>query len=354
MDSFRIDSHKLIYHIPRVYRWLQGKDIYPIYIEIGLCGGCNQRCTFCAFDYLKYKPYILDEKCLNNFISSAGRNGVKSIMYAGEGEPLLHKRVAEIVCFTRKNNIDVAITSNAVMFSKNLAERCLPYLSWFRASINAGTPQMYSLIHKANSQDFNTVLNNLKETVRIRNKKRYSCTIGVQFLLISQNYSEVTVLAHKIKDLGVDYLIIKPYSQHPQSRNKISYKFYYKDFFYLKEELEKISTNSFQIIFRQHSMEKLKEEIPYKHCLGLPFVSFITASGDVYPCSMFFGRKDFIFGNICKGSFKEIWEGKKRTRIMDMIYKKWDTRKCRKACRLDEINRYLWELRNPSNHVNFI
>ena len=27
---------------------------------------------------------------------------------------------------------------------------------------------------------------------------------------------------------------------------------------------------------------------------------------------------------------------------------------CRKACRLDEINKYLWMLKNPPEHVNFI
>lgn len=111
MDKYRIDSHKLIYYIPRVYEWLQGKNICPIYIEIGLIGGCNHRCIFCAFDFLKYKPYILDEICFKRFILGAAK---KSILYSGEGEPLLHKNATDITVFTKKAGIDVALTANGV------------------------------------------------------------------------------------------------------------------------------------------------------------------------------------------------------------------------------------------------
>ncbi len=33
-DTIRMDSHKLMYHPCRVSDWLQGKEIYPIEVEI--------------------------------------------------------------------------------------------------------------------------------------------------------------------------------------------------------------------------------------------------------------------------------------------------------------------------------
>jgi radical SAM protein with 4Fe4S-binding SPASM domain len=353
-DKFSIDGHKLMYHIPRVYRWLQDKNIYPIYAEIGLSGGCNQRCIFCALDYLKYQPDTLDYLLLKKFITEAAKRGIKSIMYAGEGEPLLHPKIADIIRVTKKNGIDVAVTSNAVMFSGNLAKKCLPYLSWFRASINAGTPVSYSKIHRAGKQDFHIVLKNLERAVKIKNKKKYHCTIGAQFLLIPQNLSEALILARQIERIGLDYLIIKPYSHHPASSNKIKAAFKYEDTFHLEKELAKYSDDRFRIIFRRQAMEKMEQPIPYKYCLGSNFATFITAKGEVYPCNRFFGNKDFVFGNIYNDSFRDIWLGNRRKRIAGFMRRKLTTEVCRKICRLDEINRYLWELKNPAEHVNFI
>ncbi len=54
-DKYKIDSHKLIYHIPRVNDWLDGKTIYPLYMEISPSGACNHRCTFCGLDFMEYQ-----------------------------------------------------------------------------------------------------------------------------------------------------------------------------------------------------------------------------------------------------------------------------------------------------------
>lgn len=353
-DKFRIDSHKLIYHIPRLYQWLQGKDIYPIYVEIGLYGGCNHRCIFCAFDFLKYEPYALDEGCLKKFIREAARKGVKAILYSGEGEPLLYNNAIDIIIFTKEIGIDVALVTNGVMYDKEKAKRSLGYLTWLKISLDAGLEKTYAVIHGTKKDDFKIVLNNIKEAVKIRDKNKHNCTIGVQFLLISQNYKEVIPLAQILSNLGVDYLVIKPYCRHPSSINRIDVKFKYRDLFYLGKKLERYSKNNFQIIFRRHTMEKIEEGKPYEHCLGLSFATHVTAEGDMYPCNVFVGKKEFTFGNICQKGFEDIWGGKRRKEITETIYTKWNIRNCRKVCRLDEINRYLWELRNPCSHVNFI
>ncbi|MDD4895047.1 MAG: radical SAM protein [Candidatus Omnitrophica bacterium] len=353
-DKFRIESHKLIYHVGRVHDWLKGENIYPLYIEIAPFSGCNHRCIFCALDYLKYKPELLGTDCLKRFIAGVARKGVKSIHYAGEGEPLLHKDITDIVAFTKKAGVDAAITTNGVLLDKKKSGKLLSSLSWLRVSLNAGTQENYAVIHNTKKEDFGIVINNLKQAVKIRNKNKYGCTIGVQFLLIPQNYKEAIPLARMLQDTGVDYLAIKPYSWHPLSINRIGRNFKYAGQFYLDKELEAYVKDNFQIVFRRHAMEKLGQSRPYKHCLGLPFWAYIAASGDVYPCSRFLGDKNFIFGNICHDTFKDIWEGKRRKRIMDLLYNKWDINKCREACRLDEINRYLWELKNPAGHVNFI
>ena len=353
-DYFRIDSHKLMFHVARVNDWMEGETIYPIYMEIAPSGSCNHRCIFCALDYLKYKPKILESEVLKTTVKQASILGVKSIMYAGEGEPLLHKDICEIVQYTRDCGIDVAITTNGVLLKKEISRRIMGSLSWLRVSLNAASSKTYSKVHRTDQKDFYAVLKNLEDAVKIKTRKKIKAAIGAQLLLIPQNVKEVFKLSKLLKDIGIDYLIIKPYSQHPLSAAHIDSAFKYEDYFSMNKKLEKTEDENFKIIFRDQAMKRLGSTKDYKRCWGLPFWAYINAAGDVYACSAFLGKKEFCYGNIYKQGFRKIMKGKRRKNIIDRVSSRLNVNKCRYSCRLDKINSYLWELRNPGRHVNFI
>jgi len=139
MDDFKIEGHKLMYHVSRLNEWINGENVCPIYLEISPSGQCNHRCVFCAFDYLGYKSQFIDKNNLKKFLSGAAQSSVKSVLYSGEGEPLLHKKISEIIVYTKEVGIDVAITTNGVFLDEQIISECLPYLTWMRISLNAGT-----------------------------------------------------------------------------------------------------------------------------------------------------------------------------------------------------------------------
>jgi len=88
--------------------------VFPIYVEISPSGACNHRYVFCAKDFVG----IGNSTSTRDPGGPAGRDGgagVKSTMYAGEGEPLLHRQIGEIVRHTRACGIDAAITTNGVL-----------------------------------------------------------------------------------------------------------------------------------------------------------------------------------------------------------------------------------------------
>lgn len=354
MDEYRIDSHKLMYHVGRVNDWLAGADIYPIYAEVSPVGYCNHRCTYCALDYMEYQPRYLSSDILKTRLSEMGRLGLKSIMYAGEGEPLLHKDITGIINHTKASGIDVAITSNGVLFNKKVVTESLAAITWIKISINAGTKETYSKIHRTKEDDFPTVIENIREAVRFRKENKLSSTIGMQMILLPENAHEAVLLANTAKEIGADYLVIKSYSQHLKSLTQQYKDFKYSDYYHLGEELKKINTSRFNVVFRMNAMKKLETGKSYKKCLALPFWSYIDAGGGVWGCSAYLGDDRFLLGNINDSTFEAIWNGEKRKQVMEFVASSLDIKGCRENCRMDEINRYLWELRHPSLHVNFI
>ena len=147
-DNIRMDSHKLNYHPKRVSEWLKGELIYPIEMEIGISGTCNHRCIFCAVDYMEYQPRMLDAGVLIRNLNILGKKGLKSIIYAGEGEPMAHPAATEIINQTKAAGIDAAVSTNGVFFTKHKLEECLSSLTWVRYSIAGATDATYEIRSK--------------------------------------------------------------------------------------------------------------------------------------------------------------------------------------------------------------
>ena len=355
MDKYKIDSHKLLYHVPRVNEWLEGKIIYPIYMEISPSGGCNHRCIFCGLDFMEYQNRFLNTAILKDKLSELGKLGLKSVMYSGEGEPFLHKEMSDLILHTKKSSIDVALTTNGVLLNETIAEKILSHVEWIKVSISAAFKETYSKIHRTKADDFDRVVSNMGAAAKIKDKNGYKCVLGMQILLLPENSHEVQHLAQLARDIGMNYLVIKPYSQHTLSKTNLYKEIKYTDYTHIKDKLQEFNTDNFSIIFRVNTMKKWDEGTrDYKRCLSLPFWSYIDSGGNVWGCSVYLNDKRFFYGNIYESSFKEIWEGEQRLKSLRWVEEELDTRGCRVNCRMDEINRYLWKLKDPPDHVNFI
>ncbi len=351
-DSIRMDSHKLLFHPHRVSEWMDGKLIYPIEMEIGLSGACNHRCIFCAVDYMEYRPCMLKADVLIPNLKIMGQKGVKSIIYAGEGEPLVNAEAPEIFNQTKANGIDVAMSTNGVLLTKEKAEYCMKSLSWIRVSIAGATDATYEKIHQCHAGDLQRVFQNMSDAVAVKKRQKLSTTLGAQLLLLPENKNEVVELAKIMREIGFDYFTVKPFSQHPQSKAKLQVD--YSESEEIGRELKEYETDSFKIYFRSQSIENLGMEKTYDECAGMNFMTYMDAEGTIFPCIVFMGKEGFVYGNINFNTFDKIWESDKAKQIRSMFNEKFIKTNCRKNCRLDEINKYLCELRHPGNHVNFI
>ena len=147
-EDIRLDSHKLIYHPERVGKWLKGENVYPIEVEISPSGACNHRCIFCALDYMGYKPNFLEKETLLPTIKHMRENGLKSVVCAGEGEPLLNRDLPEIVNTMKSYGLDVAMSSNGSLLSEEISKECLAAFTWIRFSMASMEKSSYNIIQR--------------------------------------------------------------------------------------------------------------------------------------------------------------------------------------------------------------
>lgn len=351
MSDIRLDSHKLLFHPARVAQWLAEDDCFPLYVEIGLTNRCNHRCDFCALDWLDGKKVDMDREVLLLALNDMADHGVRSLMFAGEGESLLHRDAPLFMRTARELGMKVALTTNGVPLTPDKAEAVLPSLTWIRFSVNGGTAERYARMHGTRPEDFQRVLANITAAAEIRRRHGLRVDIGVQTLLLPENAAEIPHLAELVRQSGADNLQVKPYSQHPLSQNRKDPD--YREYQELEEQVRKLENENFRILFRRNTIDSLARGFEYDTCHGLPFFALINAHGDVLPCNLFYEKPEFYYGNLHQAGFSAIWQGEQRKQVRRMLAERSIT-ECRQICRLDQINRYLHRLRNPAASDDFI
>jgi len=352
-NKLDFDKHKLIYHPKEVTKFLNGEIFAPIYVEMGPINSCNHHCIFCALDYLNLPKTLIKKEIMISTLKNMANFGVKAVMFAGEGEPLLHPEISDIINSAKAFGLDVAVTTNGILMSPSLADKSLKNLTWIKFSVDAGTKKTYAKIHGTKEQDFEILLNNIKYCIELRNKQDFETTIGTQILIIDESIAEVETLIQLFSEINPDYLVLKPYSQHPDSINKQTFDWEKYDCL-LKELATKYSKPGFQVIYRELAFNRVEGKVDFNVCRGVHFFTLIDAYGNVIPCNIFYQKPDFYYGNLNENTFEEIWKSKKRQDVLKKL-KEMGCKNCRKGCRLTFINKYLDELLEKKvKHVNFI
>ncbi|MSN25209.1 MAG: radical SAM protein [Geobacter sp.] len=358
-DRFAIDGHKLYWHLDRVADWQKNRLIAPVYMEISPVSYCNHHCLFCGLDFAHNESVALDAGILMTRIEEMGRLGVKSIMFAGEGEPLLHPRMVEIAAHTKSCGIDVSITTNGMIGNAGIWEELLPSLTWVRFSIDAATSETYAKVHGISPGSFDRTITSLKEAVRIKRERDLPVTIGVQFLMIHQNLADIEPSLQLYSDICVDYLSFKPYSEHPQMINKSGFTYSASMIDSIEKSVQAFvngSSAKTAIIFRKAATEAYNDGVQrFTSCCALPFWGYLSSKGDFYTCSVYLNDDRFMVGSIYTETMEEIFFGEKRKKSIAFAETNLEIgHECRVNCRMARINEFLAFLNDRPDHVNFI
>lgn len=351
MANFILDGHKLNHHPQAVADAMKGRVIFPIYAEISPVANCNHHCLFCHYNYLGHKGFFRRGR-MRGLVEEFAGVGIKSLVFAGIGEPLLHPETVSTIAYAKESGIDVAMSTNGALLRESDVDILANSLMWIRFSFNGGNAANYGKIHRTKANDYGIVLENIRRLKSAKVRLKAPITIGIQYILLPQNKNFVVDVARLMKDVGVDYFVVKHFYSHGKNDFIVGSDWPDEGLLRsLRDAASNISDDKFSFILRDH--KNVSGRRNYNKCYGLPFIVYVREDGEVYNCFSYQHDKNTSLGNIFKKTFRQVWLSQKK--IAEYINSKIDKDKCQPNCRHHQINQYLWELRNPSiEHVNFI
>ena len=359
-DKYIMDGHKLLWHPDRIAGWLAGKKVPPIHIDAGLSKGCNIRCQYCygvtqGNFFKKGSERYFPREPLLRYMRDAGAIGVRSIAFIGEAEPLLNPHVYEAIVTGSKAGVDMALGTNGILYDDGKkGERALEHLSWMRFNISAATDAAYRRIHA--SKEFAVACRKIRFCVKVKRKKKLPVTIGLQMVLTPSNVDQVVGLAKLGADLGVDYLVVKQCGDTVENTLGVYKRLgEYETYHDILKKAEAASRGDYNVIVKWQKITNMGKRT-YDQCLGVPFLIYTSGDGRVYPCGMFFDCKErqFRMGDLTRQSFREIVESRRYWDVVKKVSRIDVHKDCYANCRTHYINEYVWKVKNPPPHVNFV
>ncbi len=367
LEDFQ-DPHKLFHHIDRVHELLTTGDTRPIHMTIGLTNYCNHKCPWCYINWNqagklsdRSGSYGRNSKKVVNagdrIIEAVGEAleiGLKAVTIVGDGEPTMHPRFIEMLGALGKMDLDIGIFTNMSTHRPDVIDALVKHCFFVRCSIDAVCPEVHAEMHGVD--DFDRVIVNLRALVARRGNSTFP-VIGVQYVTNHHNFTDLPYAAQFCRDLGVDYLTIKPAYKNELNLAHEENALRNEDVYTYMREAKVFQTDTFKVYaktsqFAEALKFKTNDARYYKKCQATPLSPYLDEDGTVEMCGNLKGR-GFSVGNVHKNSFQEIWYSQHRKNCMARI----DLFKCPAGCKLDPLNKVLWDTLCPDNrrtHKNFV
>jgi radical SAM protein with 4Fe4S-binding SPASM domain len=332
----------------------KGKLVAPIHIDIGATATCNSDCVYCYAKHQGHGGEILDRDVFLNFMHDAPFIGVRSVAIIGDGEPTLNPALYDAVRVGKESGLDLSVGTNGIALTPEKTNALLKNCVWVRFNLSAGTREGYKTVHGKDNWD--RVSNNIQDAVTIKKQAGYACTIGLQMVLIPQCIDEVITEAEFAVKTGVDYLVVKQYSDPICDKmSQVDRDWYSNEKTKaILKQAESMSNEKTQIIIKWGLMQ-FHDNKPYKHCVDLPVLIEISGTGKVYPCGYHFRNPKYELGDLNKQSLSEIVGSKKYWNLIKYMRDKHIVGKdCHGACRHDRSNEFIWGYLHKPEHLSFI
>ena len=191
----------------------------PVSINLDLTTACNFRCPHCVDSRLLNTGDYLDLETVRKSIDTLEKNGLKSVIIIGGGEPTIHKNFQEIVRFIKHRGLQVGIATNGSRLEK-VAEvaRELSGKDWVRLSLDAARESTFFKAHRPRGR---TPLSGILEGASRIKDLNPEVQLGYSFVVVwegievngyelAANVDEMELAVKNAQEHGFDYVSFKP------------------------------------------------------------------------------------------------------------------------------------------------
>lgn len=277
--------------------------IYPNYV-------CNYDCAGCEYTDINRRENIqMDSSLLFRLMDELRNMGVDSVEFCGGGEPTLYPRLNKAIMHGRKLGFSIGLLTNGSKIRGILAETIVRELSYVRVSLDAATAETYSLVKRPKGTDFNRIIADIKNLMRLRRQEKSQLLISIKFLISKINVDDIPKAFDLAERLRVDSLQFKALRQSAEALTP--------------RQQQQVSS---QIRSLRETYSELKviggvnKLIAPCRCWLTPLQTMIDAKGDVFLCCYYLHRRmRHRIGNINRQTFREIWESPRHKRAINAI-----------------------------------
>lgn len=345
MDVHPFTPLKLLRHSDRIEPSLRGEVVAPISVELDLSNTCPHDCPFCSFGTSQSKGYRQQNWVqfptprIFTLITELAEAGVKSITVTGGGEPLVHRQAEQIFRHLNASGMQWGLVTNGFLLRDAIADAVAEGATFVRVSLDAGCARTHAFTHglPKGQEQFDQILENLRA---LRQKAGARLTIGASFCVMDQNFKELYRAAKLVKDLGGNYLEVRPTYPTDWRGDGWSDGLHFID--EARTELEHARLHldappTFRVIGMIERFDALTvPEKRYDKCRIGGLMTVIGAEGSIWHCCVQRGQPFFRMSDVLSKGFTQAWADAQARNISDEI----DVTKCPR-CRYDGFNELL-------------
>jgi radical SAM protein with 4Fe4S-binding SPASM domain len=262
---------------------------------------CNFRCGFCYGRHLdqgvlKWDHFtaILD-----------GLPGLRAVEFTGEGEPLMNKRIVNMLGECKRRGLWVHLTTNGSLVNRECAERIVDLgIDSFAISLESLRPERFVRLRPGG--DLQLVLDSLRTMHHVRRDRDSDLQLRLWVTLLRETIDELDDISDLAQELEIDFVEFQ--SLNPMRAYARFYDAYLRANMLTVGDLRAVlETKALSRVIRQ-SLESLVSVYGGRRCDIFMSAAMIYWQGEATPCRLLKVPQHPSVGNVINKDYESIWQ----------------------------------------------